>query len=545
MMMENTAGLYAAFKAKDARFDGRFFVGISSTGIYCRPVCRAKLPKAENCAYYRTAAEAEQAGYRPCLLCRPELAPGASVTDAGTALACRAAKMLEENCGGGFSLDEIAGRLGCTDRHLRRVFTAEYNVSPVQYLQTCRLLLAKNLLTETGLSVLDVALASGFGSLRRFNELFKKHYNLAPSALRKKAPPEKRPAGEVTLALGYRPPYPWEQMLKFLAGRAVAGVEVVRNGEYLRTVRMAVSEPQGRHERRDREDAAARGPSSPLSAAMVEPPLICGGASSIRQIYGWVRVGHRPEKNALSVTVGESLLPVLPQVLARVRSLFDLCCDPAAVYETLQVMNDIRPGLCVLGARLPGCFDPFEIAVRAVLGQQITVKAAGTLAARLVESCGRPVQTGIDGLSHAFPSPEDILALGGPVENHLGPLGVIAARAKTIYELALAIQQGDIDPHSPQPEEEIKKLMSIRGIGSWTAQYIAMRAMQWPDSFLETDAGVKKALPGHSAKELTALAEAWRPWRSYATINLWNAPPQINGDSAIAAESGLDSPLND
>lgn len=484
-MVENTSGLYAAFKAKDARFDGRFFVGISSTGIYCRPVCRAKQPKAENCTFYHTAAEAEQAGYRPCLLCRPELAPGASITDATANLVQRAARMLEENCGSGLSLDELAERLGCTGRHLRRVFTAEYHVSPVQYLGTCRLLLAKNLLTDTNLSILNVAMASGFGSLRRFNDLFKKHYHLAPTDLRKRMSGEKRQSSNVTLALGYRPPYPWKKTLRFLAGRAIAGVEMVQNDKYLRTVHMVT--PANKH------------------------------------IYGWVRVGHRTEKNMLTVTVSEPLLPVLPQVLSRVRRLFDLNCDPHAVYETLQVMNDIRPGLCVPGTRLPGCFDAFEMSVRAVLGQQITVKAAGTLAARIVQNYGTPVETGIDGLTHVFPSPEDILALEGPIENHLGPLGVIAARAKTIYELARTFHEGRIDFDLPvRPEEEIKKLMTIPGIGSWTAQYIAMRAMEWPDALLETDAGIKKALPGYTAKEVLHIAEAWRPWRSYATMNLWN-----------------------
>lgn len=484
-MLENASGLYAAFMAKDARFDGRFFVGISSTGIYCRPVCRAKQPKAENCTFYHTAAEAEQAGYRPCLLCRPELAPGTSIADATANLVYRAARMLEENCGNGQSLDELAGRLGCTDRHLRRVFTAEYNVSPVQYLQTCRLLLAKNLLTDTNLSVLDVAMAAGFGSLRRFNDLFKKHYNLSPTALRKQTK-EKKHNGDVTLALGYRPPYRWDETLSFLAGRAITGVDLVKNNEYMRTVHLITAE--GKH------------------------------------VYGWVRVGHKPQKNALTVTVSETLLPVLPQVLARVRHLFDLYCDPDAVYETLYVMNDIRPGLCVLGTRLPGSFNAFEMAVRSVLGQQITVKAASTLAARIAQTYGTPIQTGVEGLTHIFPSPEDILALDGPIENHLGPLGVIAARAKTIYELARAIVQGEIDLDLPaQPEEEIKKLMTIRGIGSWTAQYIAMRAMEWPDAFLETDVGVKKALEPFTSKELLTMAEVWRPWRSYATINLWNA----------------------
>lgn len=484
-MTDNKDALYAAFKAKDARFDGRFFVGVSSTGIYCRPVCRAKQPKPENCTFYDTAAAAEQAGYRPCLLCRPELAPGTSITDATANLVYRAARMLEESSGSGQSLEEIAGRLGCTDRHLRRVFTAEYHVSPVQYLQTCRLLLAKNLLTDTDLPVLEVAMAAGFGSLRRFNDLFKKQYRLSPTALRKRTPEEKKQKDNITLALSYRPPYPWDEMLHFLAGRTIAGIEVVKNGEYMRTVHLVNADG--------------------------------------KPVYGWVRVGHDPKKYALSVTVSETLLPVLPQVLARIRHLFDLYCDPGAVYETLRVMNDIRPGLCVLGARVPGCFNAFEMAVRAVLGQQITVKAASTLASRIVQTYGAPIQTAIEGLTRIFPLPEELLSLGGAIEDHFGVLGVTAARSNTIYELARAFVQGEIHFDLPaQPEEEMKKLMAIRGIGSWTAQYIAMRAMEWPDAFLETDAGVKKALQPCTSKELLKMAEVWRPWRSYATINLWN-----------------------
>ena len=486
MLTTDSSGLYAAYKAKDARFDGRFFIGISTTGIYCRPICRARRPKAENCAFFSTAAEAEQAGYRPCLLCRPELAPGNGVTEAAATLANRAARMLEADCGSGGSLKGLAGRLGCTDRHLRRVFAAEYNVSPVQYLGTCRLLLAKNLLTDTDLSVLDVAMAAGFGSLRRFNDLFKKHYKLPPTALRKRMPEERKQNGHITLALGYRPPYRFEEMLRFFSGRAIPGVEVIKDGEYWRTVRLPDAEGN--------------------------------------RIYGWLRVEHRPKKRVLTVTVSETLLPVLPQVLSKVRQLFALYCDPDTIFETLAPMNAIRPGLCVLGTRLPGSFDAFEMAFRAVLGQQITVKAAGTLAARLVAAYGTPVQTGIPELTHVFPAPEDILALKGPIESHFGPLGVIASRAKAIYSLAQALKQGEISlDRCANPEEEMKKLTAIPGIGRWTAGYIAMRTMGWPDAFLETDAAVKKALAPHTAKEMSQMAEAWRPWRSYATINLWNS----------------------
>jgi AraC family transcriptional regulator of adaptative response / DNA-3-methyladenine glycosylase II len=359
-------------------------------------------------------------------------------------------------------------------------------VSPVQYLQTCRLLLAKNLLTDTDLPVLDVAMATGFGSLRRFNDLFKKRYSLSPTVLRKRTLDVKKHMSDITLALGYRPPYNWEKMLAFLAGRAIKGVEVVQNGEYMRTAHFVTTEG--------------------------------------KQVYGWMRIGHNPKKNALTVTISETLLPVLPQVLARIRHLFDLHCDPDVVYETIRVMNDIRPGLCVLGTRVPGCFNVFEMAVRAVLGQQITVKAAGTLAARIVAVYGTPVQTGIEGLTHIFPSPEDILALSGTIENHLGALGVIATRSRTIHELARVLVQKEINFNlCAQPEEEMKKLKAIRGIGNWTAQYIAMRAMEWPDAFLETDAGIKKALEPYTSKELLEMAEAWRPWRSYAIVNLWNS----------------------
>ncbi|MDR2945908.1 MAG: helix-turn-helix domain-containing protein [Candidatus Adiutrix sp.] len=476
---------YAAFKAKDARFDGRFFVGVSSTGIYCRPVCPARLPKEENCTFYETAAAAEQAGYRPCLMCRPELAPGAAPIDAAPALARQAARLLEENCGSEGSLEEYAQRLGCSDRHLRRAFAAAFQVSPVQYLQTCRLLLAKNLLTDTNLTVLEVALAAGFGSLRRFNDLFKSRYRLSPTALRRKASSAKAVDGEITLHLGYRPPYQWATLLDFLAGRAIPGVEAVRGNVYLRTVWVASGE---------------------------------------RRLYGLLRVEHCPQKNALAVTVSTALLPALPQILARVRHVFDLYGCPDAVAETLSAMNTIAPGLFVPGTRLPGCFEPFEMATRAVLGQQITVKAATTLAGRFAAAFGKPLETGVEGLTRAFPAASDVAALDGDIENRFGPLGITRSRARTIAALAQGMASGELD-FTPglSPEAEIKKLRAIPGVGGWTAHYLAMRALGWADAFPHTDYGVKKALAPLSEAEILKTAEAWRPWRAYATINLWNS----------------------
>lgn len=487
MKIQNShSGLYAAFCAKDPRFDGRFFVGVSSTKIYCRPVCRAKMPKEENCTFFASASEAELAGYRPCLICRPELAPGMSITDASTSLAKRAARMIEENCGSGESLEQLAARLGCTDRHLRRVFEEEFHVSPVQYLQTCRLLMAKNLLTDTNLQVIDVAMASGFGSLRRFNDVFMGKYHLTPTQLRKRMSKAKRKDTEIKVSLGYRPPYRWEEMLHFLQERAIPGVEVIEGGSYYRTVHML---------------QAKKAP-----------------------VTGWIGVSHGESKHVLQVTFSESLLPSLPQVLGRVRNMFDLYCDPDTIYESLSAMNCIHPNLCVKGMRVPGCFDPFEMSVRAILGQQITVKAAGTLAGRIASKYGDPVQMPIAGLTKTFPTPERLANLPGKMEDCLGTLGVIATRARAIEALARLVLEKKIEfDKCHDSEEEMQKLLEIKGIGQWTASYIAMRAMAWPDAFLETDVGIRCALPGRSPEELRNMAEHWRPWRSYATINLWNS----------------------
>lgn len=293
-------------------------------------------------------------------------------------------------------------------------------------------------------------------------------------------------ADQISLALDYRPPYQWDTLLAFLGARAIPGIELIESNTYARAVAM-----------------------SALDGTMHS---------------GWIRVSHLSRKRALNIEVSVSLQPVLPLVLARVRHLFDLDCDPVAVDDGLHVMNDLAPGLQVLGTRLPGCFDSFEMAVRAVLGQQITVGAARTLAARVVNQYGTPVQTGIEGLSHAFPAPERMLSLDGDIESHLGPLGIIRTRARTILALARALAENEIDfGAGAQPEQQIEKLLALPGIGPWTAQYIAMRAMAWPDAFLPTDYGVKKALMPRTPKQIVELANGWRPWRSYATVNLWNS----------------------
>ncbi len=484
--MKNTKALYAAIKAHDSRFDGRFFVGISSTGIYCRPVCRVKTPQEKNCTFYPSAAAAENAGYRPCMKCRPELAPGCASIDASSRQAQRAALIIEENRLVESDIFELARKLGMTDRHLRRIFAAEFGVSPVQYLQTCRLLLAKNLLTDTSLPVTQVAMSSGFGSVRRFNDLFKSRYKLTPSDLRKNGTNAGKSRHDgITIKLGYRPPYRWDALLGFLAGRAIPGVESVKNDSYRRTV------------------------------------ILHQGDQTIR---GWLAVENLPDKNQLAVTLSPSLLGALPKTLSGVRQLFDLNCEPSEIDQILEDMNRIAAGLYVPGTRLPGCFDPFEMSVRAILGQQITVKAARTLAGRFAASFGERIETPFDELTTTFPSARQIVALGAPIENKLGSLGIIRSRARSIDALATAIVHGTVDL-TPQadPETEIRKMLAIPGIGPWTAQYIAMRGLGWPDAFPDTDYGVKKALGKLSGSEILKRSEEWKPWRAYATVNLWNS----------------------
>ncbi|WP_409200439.1 DNA-3-methyladenine glycosylase 2 family protein [Methanobrevibacter sp. DSM 116169] len=481
--MKDKKSLYEAFKSKDPRFDGCFFVGIKTTGIYCRSICRAKLPKIENCTFYKTAAEAEKDGYRPCLLCKPENAPGILIRNSLENLANEARNLIEKNYEKKLTIKAIAEELGCSDRHLRRAFANEYNISPIQYLQTCRLLLAKKLLVSTDLPVFEIAKSSGFGSLRRFNDVFKKQYNLSPSNLRKENIVKNK---NIELAISYRPPYCWDEILNFLKNRAIEGVELVKNNTYMRTVQ--IKNKKGEY------------------------------------VYGWIKVKNNFKKNNLAITISESLLSVIPQILFQLKKLFDTESDPYTIYDTLSSMNKINPNFCKLGIRLPGCFDIFEMITRAVIGQQISVKAANTIISRIVIAYGTTIETNSKELTHVFPSSDKILSLIGPIENHFGPLGVTSARANTIYELANLINKKEINFDSCNNiEEKIKKLMKIKGIGSWTAKYIAMRAVGWTDSFLETDIGIKKALKDYSEKEILKMSEKWSPWRSYATINLWNA----------------------
>jgi AraC family transcriptional regulator of adaptative response / DNA-3-methyladenine glycosylase II len=463
-MLLDPESCYRAFTTHDPRFDGRMFVGVASTGVYCRPVCTARRARRENCRFYVSAAAAERDGFRPCLRCRPELAPGNASVDAQARLAQAAASLIEDGLANDSRLDEIAARLGVTDRHLRRVFQAEFGVTPVEYAQTQRLLLAKRLLTDSTLPVTQVAFAAGFGSLRRFNALFGERYRVSPSDLRRHV--QTTVAAEaLEFELAYRPPLDWTGLLDFLSARAITGVESVAGGRYRRTV--SITHRASTH-------------------------------------AGWI------------VRLAPSLSAVIPQVLARVKHLFDLACDPQSVAERLGALAAARPGL-----RVPGAFNGFEVAVRAVLGQQVTVKAARTLTGRFAARFGTPLETPFAELSVAFPD-ENRIARADPEE--IGTLGILRSRVRAIQALAEALVDGGL---ALQPmvavDDTIARLQALPGFGEWTAQYIAMRALAWPDAFPASDFGVLKALGESDPRKALACAEHWRPWRAYAVMHLWNS----------------------
>ncbi len=470
---------YRALTARDARFDGVFFVGVTSTHIYCRPICSARTPRRENCRFFPHAAAAERAGFRPCLRCRPELAPGQAPVDAVGRTARLAAARIEAGAlNGEGGLETLAKEFGLSSRQLRRVVRKELGASPVELAQTARLLLAKRLLAESRLPVIRVAFASGFESVRRFNALFRSHYGLTPTRLRRAAPAaSSRDCLRLTLA--YRPPFAWGALLRFLAGRATAGVEAVADITYLRTLH-----------------AAGR--------------------------TGWLSIEPIPGRNALAVELAASLTPVLPIVLGRLRDLFDLNARPDVIAAHLSADPQLAP-LVVRrpGLRAPGAFDGFELAVRAVLGQRISVKAATTLAGRLTAEYGEPIETPFPALNRLTPSAERLAAAD---VSALCALGITAARAMCLISLARAtVAKRVILEPGPDPKAMINRLQECAGIGEWTAQYIALRALRWPDAFPAGDLGLLKAAGAATPRAQRTESAAWRPWRAYAAMHLWES----------------------
>lgn len=466
---------YRALTARDRRFDGLFFVGVRTTGIYCRPVCTAKTPRRTSCRFFPGAAQAERAGFRPCLRCRPELAPGHAPVDAVRTIAHAAAARIEAgalNAGGG--LEELAAELGLSSRQLRRAVRSEFGVTPVELAQTNRLLLAKRLIAETELPLVQVAFAAGFESVRRFNALFRSRYRLTPGAMRR-ATPRDVAANHLRLTLSYRPPLDWDALLRFLGRRAIPGVECVSGGAYHRTV--AIGEQRGR-----------------------------------------ISVSHVAERHALTVELTAELAPALPAILARLRRLFDLDARPDVIARHLALDPRLKPLVSRRpGLRVPGSFEPFETAVRAVLGQQVSVRGASTLA----ERCGEPIRTSLPCLNRIGPTADTLAKVRTTT---LTGLGLTTARADCLRGLAGAVARREIvlEPGG-DATAVIERLLKQPGIGPWTAEYIAMRALGGPDAFPSGDLGLLKAGGERNAKDLDRAAEGWRPWRAYAAMHLWES----------------------
>ena len=472
---------YDALTSRDPRFDGVFFVGVTSTGIYCRPICRVKTPQKKNCRFFESAEAAEKARFRPCLRCRPELAPGNAPVDNAHRIAQLMVHRIDEGMvDDGAGLEEIAAQFEISSRQLRRIIQKELGVSPIELMQTRRLLLAKQLLTETKLPITEIAFASGFSSLRRFNDAFRGQYRMPPTRLRKKASgqsAETNDAGTSILQLSYRQPYDWPGIVAFLDARKIKDVEFIAAGSYLRTVRL------GKH-------------------------------------TGWIKVTHAPEKCGLLVEFTRSLMPVLPALLGRLRNLFDLTARPDLIAKHLMKDDRLKKGVMKSpGLRVPGAFDGLEMAIRAILGQQITVKAATTVAGRFAEAFGDKVNTPFPELTRLTPLSKRIAKAS---VDDVAKLGIVSARSRSIVALAQAYGSGELSLDAgANPETAIAQLVALPGIGQWTAQYIAMRALRWPDAFPKEDIAVRNNLGRVSAKQAEELSQAWRPWRSYAVMHIW------------------------
>jgi len=482
---------YRALLARDARFDGVFFTGVKTTGIYCRPICAVRTPRRSSCVFFSSAAAAEAAGFRPCLRCRPELAPYALQQNLAHAVWQRiAAGALNEGSGenaeAGGALERLAAEVGLSSRQVRRVLLRHFGVSPVELAQTQRLLFAKKLLQETTLPMPEVAYAAGFHSVRRFNALFASRYRMAPSVLRRTVGDVVAP-GALTIRLAYRPPYAWDRIMRYLSARAIPGVEAIgeAGGElhYARGVRL-------------------------------------GG------VDGWLRVSHLPQRHQLRLEAASALAPLLMPLVARVRSQFDLDANPAAIEAHLAQDPLLAPAIDrVHGLRVPGAFDVFELAVRAVLGQQVSVAGATTLAGRLALRFGAPAATPYADVKLHFPTPR---TLAGLQADALAQIGLPRSRAGTVIELArFAAGEGLRFAPGIALADAVARLKTVPGIGEWTAQYIALRGLRFPDAFPAGDLGLQKAASGSAdgrldERGLLARAAAWTPWRGYAAMLLWH-----------------------
>jgi AraC family transcriptional regulator of adaptative response / DNA-3-methyladenine glycosylase II len=485
--------------ARDPRYDGRFFIGVLSTGIYCRPICPAPTAKRSNVRYFPSAAGAAQAGFRPCLRCRPEIAPGTPAWNGTAATVGRALRLIGQGALDDGSVEDLAERLGVSARHLHRLFLSHLGAPAVAVAQTRRLEFAKQLVSDTDLPMNQVARASGFQSIRRFNDTFRRQYRRAPSKLRRTRTSWPRAAeGQYVFRLGYRPPFDWDSHLAFLAARAILGVEEVRAGTYRRTF-------------------------------------------ALQGLQGTLEVRPRPRSHAVEARISFSEPSLLLRIVTRVRAMFDLGADPATVARHFRGDPLLAPLVRKYpGLRVAGAWDGFELAVRTILGQQVTVSGASTLAGRLARRYGEPLTLrDRGGLSHVFPA-ADVLA-------EADIAGLPAARADAIRALSRAVLRGEVDLASPVLTDHITEaLLSVKGIGEWTAQYVAMRAFGEPDAFPADDL-VLRQMAGNgvplSRARLRERADTWRPWRAYAAMYLWRGAAEMSTRGATRTTRRTDAPF--
>ncbi len=464
---------------RDARFDGKFFIAVLSTKIYCRPICPVRTLKESSVRYYPSAAAAAEAGYRPCLRCRPESSPGTPAWLGTSSTVSRALRLISESGLEDGGVEVFAERLGVGSRHLRRLFLKHLGATPVAVAQTRRLHFAKKLIDETNLPMSQIALSSGFGCVRRFNAGIRKVYHRTPTQIRRLTrQPEAQPENHYLFRLHFRPPFHWQAMLDFLAARATPGVEVVEGGTYRRTI-------------------------------------------AVQSNHGHLEASLAEEGDALLLRIGFGDPQSLFFIVERVRAMFDLNADWVAIAQSLRsdpalaARVDADPGV-----RVPGCWNGFELAVRAILGQQVTVKGATTLAGRMARSFGKPCN-GPAGLTHLFPTPEAL------AQAPLHTIGLTGARVETVRALARAVCSGKINfGGGADSETLLTRLREIPGIGHWTAQYVAMRALGEPDAFPSSDLGLLKALALGASRDLELRSKTWRPWRAYAAMYLWRSLSQ-------------------
>jgi AraC family transcriptional regulator of adaptative response / DNA-3-methyladenine glycosylase II len=481
--------------SRDARFDGQFYVGVKTTGIYCRPICPANSPKSENITFYPTAAAAGEAGYRPCLRCRPECAPGTPAWHGTSTTVRRGLRLIANGALDEGTIEGLADRLGVTSRHLRRLFTQHLGASPLAVAHTQRLHFAKRLIDQTDLPMREIAIASGYGSVRRFNDAFKNTYRRAPRSLRKDDREAELNAagGHLGVRLNYRKPFDWAQLIGFLEGRAIPGVEAVVDNRYYRSV-------------------------------------------NVNGQIGAIEVGHDEGQSCLELVLHGIDTSSLFPVIQKVREIFDLDAPVADIRRWLARDPELAGRLRgKKGIRVPGAWDGFELIIRAILGQQVSVKAATTLSGRIAERYGESIagqlgeRIAAAGICRLFPTPEKLM------RGRFNKIGMVSARVETVRRVARATARAEISFDPAQDAGAFcDSLTAIRGIGDWTAQYVAMRGLKNPDAFPASDLGLLRAFDRDgqeriSTKTLAAMSESWRPWRAYAALLLWSTDPGSGG----------------